>query len=437
MNYFKSKLVAVTTDGANVMVGSQNSFFTRLRDFVGRHVASVWCMAHKLNLGIQKGLQTNQKVKNRDPDFWYFKYFEGIINKFYTFYMSWGSKTWQHLNAIAEELGLTVYRFRYFFSVRWSSSHYEAIRAIKRNFKALNLDLTAISLQESEFRQQSREKAGELHILITDQHFLYMVHEYLDFLYLFMDVSKAFQGSEGLLIVKAGVIEDLIDKLEQLKTAPGKFLQSFLDQSRSEKCGTAPLPSCTVESYFLSDFVVYEEVSLQKNNRAYHFPNVRSKLYDSLIAGIKSYFNLPLLKSLQLFDPSTFQPDVSPLVLNQPPNAYCSVLTVRIEDWQLICEFFFGKVATNKRKVTDDEQQRNANTKQLYDECFGSYQQWKTLSSAIVSHDYLKLNFRETPAAFWFLALRQRDLPWTLTLQKIVRTVLVTPFGSSDCERGI
>ena len=436
VSYFKAKIVALATDGANVMIGSHNSFLKKLRDYVDRHVSTVWCFAHKLNLGIQKGLQTNQKAQKKDPDFWYFKYFEGVISKFYTFYMSWGSKTWQHLNEVAQQVGLDVYRIRYFFNVRWSSSHYEAIRSIKRNYKALAIDLTAIGLEDSEFREESKGKAEELYRLLTDQHVAFMINEYSDFLYLYMQVSKAFQGSEGLLVAKAGVVEDLLEKLGQLKLAPGKFLQSFLDQTSSELCGTSTTLPCTVETYFTSEFVVFDEVSLTKNHKAYHFPIVRPKLYDSLIAGIKSYFNLPLLKSLQIFDPSSFQPDTTPLLLNQPPNAYCRVLTVSIDDWKQVCEFFFAQPPSPRRGITETERAKNQAMKERYDQCVGSFSQWKQLASAIASHDLLKANFRETVASFWFLALKQRDLPWTPALEKIVRAILVTPFGSSDCERG-
>ena len=436
VSYFKSKIVAVAADGANVMIGSRNSFLTKLRDNVNWHVASVWCFAHKLNLGVQKGLQTNQKSQKKDPDFWYFKYFEGIISKFYTFYMFWGSKTWQHLNEVAGQVGLDVYRIRYFFNVRWSSSHYEAIRSIKRNYKALVIDLTAIGLEDSEFREESKGKAEDLYHLLTDQHVAFMLSEYSDFLYLYMQVSKAFQGSEGLLVAKAGIVEDLLEKLGQLKLAPGKFLQSFLDQTSSEICGKATTPPCTVETYFTSEFVVFDEVSLVKHHKAYHFPTVRPKLYDSLIAGIKSYFNLPLLKSLQMFDPSSFQPDTSPLLLNQPPNAYCRVLTVSVDDWKQVCEFCYAQPPSARRGITETEQTKHQSMKERYDQCFGSFQPWKQLASAIASHDYLRANFRETTASFWFLALKQRDLPWAPTFEKIVRAVLVTPFGSSDCGRG-
>jgi len=362
-------------------------------------------------------------MKAKDPDFFYFKYFEDVLNKFYGFYMSRGSKKWQHLNDVAQSLGLDVRRIRYFFSPRWSSSHFEAVKAIKVNYKALLVVLTAIGIADSGFRATAIDTARELYGILEDKTFAYMVNEYLDFLYIFKQVSESFQGAQGLLVAKAGTVQSMVDRLKDLKATPGKFVSEFLKSCICE--GYCELGSCTIETYFQCSYPVCagSSVNSQKllnSHPNFYFPNLRQKMYDSLIEGITSYFNLPLLKSFEMFDPTNFQPDMLfHLTNNHPPVACCTASAPTEADWKYICNFYF------------------AERSQKHVSCGNAFENWKALRRNILNSEELTTNFRDTPAAFWFHALRFPGLQFKPIIKEIIELVLVTPFGSADCERGM
>ena len=314
--------------------------------------------------------------------------------------------------------------------MRWSSSKFEAIRALQSNWEALVIDLTAIAEDKSEFRYDARIKAEELSSYLEDKSFTYLLHEYTDFLYLFKQVSEAFQGSEGLLIAKAGVVQNVIDKLQGLKTTPGKYVDSFLKDC---SCSNGP---CTVDTYFSSQNVKFSGIDLQDKNHNFSFPLLRPRLYDALIDGIKSYFNLDLLKSLEVFDPSSFYQNPSAPDIGQSSGGYCTAVQTTEEDWNSICTFLFDSNPAPKKKATQAVLDRLQNDRQRKESCVNALGDWRALKTGILKSEHLRSNFHETPAAFWFLALRDNALRWTPMLRTILKQILVTPFGSSDCERG-
>ena len=119
---FKSKNVASVSDGASYMVGSRNSFYTHLQNYVGRDLVLVKCLPHRLQRAVLHAINfptdvPSAKVQPKDRQR-YFKNFSKINNLVHTFYMSRGSKRFQKLVELGEEIDIPTYRINYFFDIR-------------------------------------------------------------------------------------------------------------------------------------------------------------------------------------------------------------------------------------------------------------------------------------------------------------------------------
>lgn len=190
--FFKRRLIALISDGASNMVSPGVSLYARLKSFANEKLISIHCMAHRLDLAVQWAVE-------KDKSFSYFNKFNSILNSLYTFYQSRGSKRFQHLSETASDLGIELKRLKYWFNVRWSASHYAAVRSVEDDYVALYKDLEAISVDRS-FTIKTRNKALALFNKIRDKSFILALKFFKDFLYLFKILSEDLQARTGLLI---------------------------------------------------------------------------------------------------------------------------------------------------------------------------------------------------------------------------------------------
>ncbi len=219
VNFFKSKLIALISDGASSMIAPGTSLFTKLKELTGRSIISVHCMAHRLDLSIEWAVE-----KGTMP---YFNRFDNLLNSIYTFYQSRGSKRFQHLQNMADDLGIRLRRLKYWFGVRWSASHYGAVRAVENDYSAIYRDLDEMS-KDTSFTVSTRKKAAELFESIQDQSFVITLKLYKDILFMYKKLSESLQSRSGLLMGSNQLIINVKETFGSLKTNKPPALTSFL-----------------------------------------------------------------------------------------------------------------------------------------------------------------------------------------------------------------
>jgi hypothetical protein len=139
IDYLKTHLVGVATDGARVMTSVDKGVVGYLMKFARNPIRKTHCMAHRLQIALTHATETIE----------YFEEFESVINKIYKFYMSRSHKRFNHLRKMAEELDERIYSLNYIFKVRWVASELVAVKKIKAMWKTIVKDLNAISTDPS------------------------------------------------------------------------------------------------------------------------------------------------------------------------------------------------------------------------------------------------------------------------------------------------
>ena len=123
----------------------------------------------------------------------------------------------------ALELGLYLYTPPSIFEVRWSSSEAWAFEVLLRNYEVLVDDLTAIiNDPTTTFSQSDKKQAMELLVVFQSRRFLLLIHFVKEIFEVISIWSKNLQERTGLLFDKLRQRDEVLMKLEALKTpTPG------------------------------------------------------------------------------------------------------------------------------------------------------------------------------------------------------------------------
>lgn len=139
MQYIRQNLVGYASDGEPVMAGQKGGLISFFRKNSKKFVYSIHCMAHRLELVIEKSMKSIP----------YFEQFEKFINDIFQFYNLNNSKRKAHLKSTAQKLDSRMYALNYIYHVRWISSELQSITNLKKMWKVIVTDLEIISKKQS------------------------------------------------------------------------------------------------------------------------------------------------------------------------------------------------------------------------------------------------------------------------------------------------
>ena len=120
-----SKVSAISTDGASVMVGERRGVATLFKEKNGA-ITSVHCVAQRL------ALASSQAVTGVS----YLETFEGIVNRIYRYFSQSPNRT-RHLKAMQQVMGQAEHKFVSISATRWLSFA-GAVNAVIMNWECLN-----------------------------------------------------------------------------------------------------------------------------------------------------------------------------------------------------------------------------------------------------------------------------------------------------------
>lgn len=121
-NYLKRNLIGYVSDGEPVMSGPRGGLLSYFQANTNNFLLAVHCMAHRLELAIEKAFKTIP----------YFKRFEKFINELFQFYNLNSSKRKAHLRETANKLKKKMYALNYIYHIRWISSELKSISNLKK-----------------------------------------------------------------------------------------------------------------------------------------------------------------------------------------------------------------------------------------------------------------------------------------------------------------
>lgn len=121
----KSRLIQFVSDGASTFVGANSSVSTILKSKIPNLI--IWhCLAHRLELSVNDVRKQHTSIDQ----------FQQTFKKIYKFY-SKSSKNVSQIEKISKSLGTQFKKIGKLFTIRWSASSHQAVKAILHNFKAL------------------------------------------------------------------------------------------------------------------------------------------------------------------------------------------------------------------------------------------------------------------------------------------------------------
>lgn len=384
--YFKKYMRGYASDGAAVMTGHRNGLVALIRQYVEEPIYAVHCMAHKLQLSLQKAFSINP----------FFKEMDTIINHVYAFY-SRGEKRDQHLRETALNLKSKYYRLTYIYDVRWVSSQLHAMQSLLSMWHVVVTDLDKICSSDSTFSLETRKRARNLTKLLKGKKFLAIFIFIIDILEQFKIWSERMQLKTSLLADYGTFNEQITSTFDHLKENDGGELIQFLSDVQCSN----------LINYYNKDSLSYRNIKLE-NQREPEYGRIpflhiiRSELLTAITTELGKYFPEGHVKNFAIFNPR-----------NLPVNIG-ETSTYGNKEVQWLCEYFqlgncvelMGEFHKLLRDMIDNE---------LF--CAMRQKQTKTVS-------------------FWSEMLRCDRLAWTEKVKNLVQIILVITTGSTEAERG-
>ena len=420
-SFFKANCMVVASDQANNMIGRYNSFHTHLQRYLGHEIALVKCGAHKLSRILLHALNYVTDISTNDT---YFANFADINNKFYSFYMSRGSKRFIDLTRKAEELGIAPNRIKYHFDVRFAASQFRCMKTLYDQFDALKLDLLE-RVTDPTFDLQGQAIANMLHNYISDKAFAITVAEFVDFLEVFQRMSRRFQLKGGLMIGNVEIVRDGFQDLMELQGNIGSHVTELLGKVSCR--GVCTVGQCTLAHYDECGEIITRTGTLESSmSNSIKLGEERETLYQRILDQMKRYFDHEVLEAFDVFNPKFFKfcpTDALSVQLNcqNLGNCYLPFLTIDPDDQPksaeekllLLCTFY--KMGTQA--------------------CGSVISDWKDALTVITTDKDIFEQRQDDVSVFWPNVLQRTDLGFTVGLRSLFEKVLITSFTSSDAER--
>ena len=392
LDYMRENLVSYISDGANVMSGSRRSLYKELKTnfLMNGPLYQLKCQAHRLHLAVRNSMGTDD----------IFLALEVLLNGLFVFYNS-GHKRKNHLRALANDLGLSLYNMNYVYPARWLSSELKSTLRVKKSWKALILDFEEIIFDERLFDRRTRAKAQSFLQQLGDPHFLLQMHFTLDVMAVMEKWSLELQQRYGLVIDQEPIRQRVMNKLSNLKTTNGPYLQAYLEEVACWRNNLAVV--CDTTTYYQSELRWQEVVLSSPPNPAPNMTEFRHAFIDSLQSEITSYFPLGNFQTFLVFDNRRF-----------PQEAHS-------EDDSTLTVFGQQEVV----RLADIFRLPEAET--LFE--------WRELLERLLDDAGYCRKRGLHPADFWTYYLTKKAEYFGANVKRLIQIVLSIPTGSADAER--
>nr|XP_042906443.1 zinc finger protein 862-like [Parasteatoda tepidariorum] len=203
------KIVALGSDGANVMVGKKSGLATRLTE-LNHCLISVHCSAHRLALVLQNAVNDIQSIKSYNDSL-----------KAIFMYFNASAVRSAKLMIVQKLVQETALKYPKLHSVRWLSLH----RGVQVIYKTLD---SLILFLESQVAEGKDCTSPGLLRAIRHIRFIYVTHILNDILLILTKLTKLFQYDTADLSLIKPSVDTAVTRLTLLKNNPGDVEKYFI-----------------------------------------------------------------------------------------------------------------------------------------------------------------------------------------------------------------
>uniref|UniRef100_A0A1A8GAA0 HAT C-terminal dimerisation domain-containing protein n=2 Tax=Nothobranchius korthausae TaxID=1143690 RepID=A0A1A8GAA0_9TELE len=220
---WKKKLVAVSTDGAAVMLGGKSGVVTRLTADLP-HVLPIHCMPHRLELSFKDDASKNPCHKKLDA----------LLTGLYTFY-HYSPLNRANLKASFESLGKKPLMPTRATGTRWVSHLLTALDHFLRGYSAIVQHLEQIQSPDSTgVRSDQQAKARNYYRAATSLDVIKYTWFLFDVLAHLSNLSRKMQKTNVTMAALHEALQSTKTVLLTYKRKPGPMLQSFGNKTTFE-----------------------------------------------------------------------------------------------------------------------------------------------------------------------------------------------------------
>jgi len=407
--YFKSNLVGIISDSANVMKKLHRlvNIWMDRKDDTGEFMESVsiFCIAHKLQLATRSSivpLKSDTDIIPTSP----LAYFS-IVEKFMQSAYVWFKWSGRRMGIFREESEIPKVEMKELHLQRWISSEYDTTKNFIRSWVTALNALDRI-IDDRSLDKKTKKEAEEYLVQFHDKTALITIHFLWDYTGIFKIWSEYLQKMSGLIIDQQQYFDQLLENLKILEEFRGTVLTTFLQQC------TCDTEVCTLITYERSESIVWKGKTFSRNNKeAPAFTKAAEALLKKTKARLDFYIPVELITASD--------------VLNQkklPPGA-------------LALDYQHPKAGTDGEIRIYGENKIRHLTKRLGFNTITILRDWAAfLDSMQRSPNWEAYRPVTDSNMFWALWLKDDDVDWTPTLKRFIRTIKTLAPGSTACESG-
>ena len=236
-----ANVVAVCTDGANVMVGCRNGVVTKIKE-INDKVIGIHCLAHRLSLCLSDASKSVPQVAK----------FQDTLKSVFLYYSSSAVRL-SRLQEIQDLLDEPVLKYTEPCSIRWLSVS-SCVSVILRTLDSLRAALE----HDASIKTGDAAKAKGILKLISEFSFVALVHIMMDILQPFTMLSKFLQNENLVLSSVTNMIVSTKESLEELKTMRGTHKELFFSELQGNMFRKSKLTDpCNNQKLGLDSLKVY------------------------------------------------------------------------------------------------------------------------------------------------------------------------------------
>lgn len=184
----KKKLSGLTTDGESANTGRKSGLWARLNEYLGRDLLCVWCVAHRSDLAFSDLEASVTEIKH-----WRIN-----LKAVASYYRASAVRT-DELKKLAEESGLSFFRFPEHFEVRFVEHLINLCESVWKNLPSLRAHWNSVSTSRTNTRIEKATVNGFLKLWKEGGDQEYYTALMLDLLRLFEKLQKDSQKSMATL----------------------------------------------------------------------------------------------------------------------------------------------------------------------------------------------------------------------------------------------
>lgn len=382
MNYFKTRLASIATDGASNMVGQYNSLVTKLRSYINtppnaRPLQSYHCNNHVLALAY------NDFVYSSDPELGFCKTIINHCNRLSRFYSTKAYRRREELYQTAAESGDSLRKFRRIQKVRWVPATQLSYSIVDQNYKSFMSHLSKLK-NDISITHENRREANNLYNIFVDKNLIGTIYHHLDVIAELSKWAKWMERKTNSIIDVAEISENVRLTTESLLVVPGKHLERFLAECR---CNGVPFSLQSFESTSVVNF--RGQLLTNSGSNIPKLSQSRPAILQQLIASFEVRFPKESISAFSVLNPRT-------------------VSASSADDWNKLAEYF----------------------RKYYNFPLTIHSELQTLKHTIVSDTNLQQHIRLPPEKFWSKLLM--EVEFSETIQQVIKIALVQPAGTSQ-----